>query len=257
MQHKHTLAILAVVWFAGSLSLWCEVDRENLEVIDLSRRIDKLMQTATRSPQFRSGIHDGIPFSDQVLLRPSNTKENAATTTVSRWVDQGLAAASIPSGLVEAHILRSENGQLDRVRFRLPDMPLGSDRSRKKISITVWSCDSREAAVALLWVRRGGSMPQDAVQDLRLGAGTSLWSEGEDSNYRFHNLTSVALPEGNPRAGSDRIGFLRGNVLVEATGSTFVLNSDGHWASRGMTKQDETFLWNLLSEIRSSITSVH
>lgn len=111
-----------------------------------------------------------------------------------------------------------------------PDLVVSEKEERSDLTVKFWLCPNRLTALALQWLRRGGSVPPAEANaddiEIRNGAYALLVQSDlpGELTYRFSEafLYNAPLEKGNPRAGGDRIGFLRDSVLVEASTWTYL-----------------------------------
>jgi hypothetical protein len=133
-----------------------------------------------------------------------------------------------------------------RLERTYPGVPGSDTREDGELSVTVWVCPDRMSALALFWLRRGGCPASSDASKAGL--------EKPDARYRileaneppgelayWHEggaFMSVPQDRGDVSPGtdqSDRMGFLRRNVVVEASSYVFIrISPQQTWKTVGM-----------------------
>ena len=178
---------------------------------------------------------------------------NAAVAGNSRYA-QGARVRPNPTLTVmpRTHIVR--------VEVTYPAPPATKDLELAPLTFDVWVCPDRETALALFWCRRGGYTLLDALPEvmkqriLDLGLhyaqpemARDEHPPGESASWIFPRMAiSVLLPKGHEPMPADRLSFVRGNTVVEA--------STVEYGRRGREK--EWLAGSMLSECGPDVVAV-
>jgi hypothetical protein len=127
------------------------------------------------------------------------------------------------------------DSRIVRVEMTYPAPPASKDLEPGPLTIDAWVCPDRQTALALYWLRRWGgnflvpSPPGDLVKSVVAAPdfGTVKAAEKDlgESSYRLSPATLNAAPltKADVPIPAERLSFLRGNVVVEASTLEFVL----------------------------------
>ncbi len=126
-----------------------------------------------------------------------------------------------------------------RVESTYPAPAASKDLEPGPLVIDAWVCPDRATALALFWLRnaRGTmkTMSPEVVRRSLLEAKAKPHPlepgenpPGERACWNYPRLViAVILPKGHKPMPADRLGFLRGNVVVEASTVEFRRNETG------------------------------
>jgi hypothetical protein len=205
----------------------------------LDENLPELVAAMATSPEVRSRIHGRLaatkapPFPITPLatgFAPNDLERltalvNAAVAGSARY---GQGASNRPRPAVTV----MPRTQVVRVEMTYPAPQASKDFEPGPLTIGIWTCPDRETALALFWLRKGGTWLVDTGSDDALKRSvvetgfpvtTSEMAEAEDPPgelaYRFNPRLAISmlLPKGHEPMPADRLSFVRGNIVVEAS----------------------------------------
>ncbi len=204
----------------------------------LDENLPKLLSLTAASPEAQARIAGSLvatkvpPVSLTPLaaaLAPGDLERLTALvhSAVADNPRYGVGATAKPkptvTGMPQTHTVR--------VAITYPAPPASAALEPGPLTFDIWVCPDRDTALALFWCRRGGinvlaRMPQTMKQrilDPRLHyAAPEIAKDqqppGEAASWIFPRMAiSVFLEKGHKPMPEDRLSFLRGNVVVEAS----------------------------------------
>jgi hypothetical protein len=241
---------------AGSLSL--EVDGPLLfEAALRGPSTVELLDVTDEGSLRQHELPDGDPSADS--LESIKRVVHEAIRGSGRYPADPPAAGPLDAVLLgESRIIRMMSSY--------PALVVSETEEREALRIEVWVCPDRLTALALFWFRRGNPLHEEDTRLAELKDFSSVQglfhtldamdSPGELAYWmRAGAFYSVPLERGDPRAGGDRMGFLRRNVVVEASSWTYQRPSpQGQWKTVGMTTTDVREIKALLGTLDLSLT---
>jgi hypothetical protein len=154
------------------------------------------------------------------------------------------------------------------IESRYASLVISKDEQRAPLTVRFWICPDRLSALAVFWLRRGGvlSDSSDGKPGLNLEGASDNLVDMEDApgeaTYSFSQAHMFNAPprRDGERGGGDRMGFIRNNVVVEASTWTFIRTpAGGEWVTVGMmaggAKEVLSVLRVLDSFIRAQVRS--
>jgi hypothetical protein len=124
-----------------------------------------------------------------------------------------------------------------RVEVMYPAPPASKNLEPGPLTIDAWVCPDRETALALFWLRKGGFRHLDetspeavmrsvlAIREDAISSDAGDDHPGEVASWDYpRTMISVMLTKGHKPMPADRLLFLRGNVLVEASTVEYTWN---------------------------------
>ncbi len=149
------------------------------------------------------------------------------------------------------------------LRLAYPGFAVSETEEKEELTVSLWICPDRLTALALYWLRRGG-VPADLASPERPEPDRPSYhalraqdAPGEIA-YWFSDdwVHNAPLVRGDPRAGGDRMGFLRDIVLVEAATWTYTRPGAGEkWRCAGMISGDAREVYAVLRALDESLSA--
>jgi hypothetical protein len=235
---KTTLTLILVLSFGLSAAKAEEPPRageRSLESIDTD--VAALTQILKDSRFIRSRIVGDLSLEDTppALYRMEGGKidekilESVGEAIVNAVRDSGRYSGEMPQvGQATTSFLVKSRAVL--IKNSYPAVRVTETEERADLTVQLWICPDRPTALALFWLRRGGTVPPREANPDEIKIEWSTYRVLEQSGmpgetaYIYSDEIRYSLPllKGDPRAGGDRMGFLLGNVIVEASTWTYM-----------------------------------
>ena len=156
-----------------------------------------------------------------------------------------------------------EKSNIAVVQYLYPSIEASATLKKDKLTITVWVCPDKSSAVELFDIRSGKIKVPTKKEDVSStkesrAVGFAMLPADKglgDLAYSYQPgiIYNAPLPETDSRSGGDRIGFIRNNVVVEAsTWDYFRPTAEAKWLTTGLAVSAKEVM-AILMEIDSCI----
>jgi len=234
---------------------------------DLDDEVSRLVRAMSESKVISEEVAGGLELElDKPVLY--DVADSAYDSSHLRAIDNAIRAAVgktrrdlrplSPAG-IEALVLDSGIAVLET---NYPPIVVSETEERSALSVRLWVCPDRISAVALFWIRRGGSLPDnsDVVRSRGISSTHHNLLQGDDVpgelaySYSIASSFNAPLEKGDEMAGGDRMGFIRKNLVIEVSTWTYVrLHSTGKWVTLGMMDGGSKEATSIMKDVDSFI----
>lgn len=223
-------------------------------------RLERLRALEKRPPELERG--HAPPDTNTYLTELLNpeTRPRALSAIVSRIRRAVAIADRTPDDagsflrIAEADRRVQDAGSgIEVLEVTLPGRKVSEKLKLGPLTVRVWVAPDRETTELLFWLRRGGVVSESTSDEDPFSIYPAFeqlppGSPGEQA-YRYWPglLYNAPLPESDPRAGGALVGFLQGNVIVEAGRDTYFRTPEGtEWLALGISETDREVLLAIL-----------
>jgi hypothetical protein len=240
---------------------------DQLDKASLDRQLKCMADLMRSDKALAEEIVGRIPATQgQVLWE---VQDGSLTPTVSGKAISMLRHGAEASGRAEegkpstvAPILAIGNDSAFCVTLSLPGRAISANEENESLKLRLWICHDATLARQLYWIRSGHRLqgsPRATTANVSNDARFREFRESDigELAYEFYPqlIHSVILAKGDPRAGGNRVGFLRENIVCEAETWSYLKSPDGAWRCFGMSESDRKEALKCLAVLDRAIRS--
>jgi hypothetical protein len=205
----------------------------------LDEKIPRVVAAMNASPEVRAAIHGPLATakaaSSSVAMGPAGLAPGELerlSTLIHAAVAGETRYRQSATTQVQPNVTVMPRTQIARVEMTYPAPPASKILKPGPLTIDVWTCHDRETALALFWLRKGGTwlldigsedlLKQSILSKASPIAAPALTADAATLGESAYSLNPrLALPillmEGAKPMPADRVSFVRGNVVIEAS----------------------------------------